>query len=503
MKKFLVALLAVCLIFSCFGMVSFAEEAPKTEEAKKNTDTLVGMYYLQGECGIGYLPGGTTYDTDYDYTIADKLAAMIKGTDRIPFYADETEDGGVFLDRFSRQAFITEMDYAATAGVDFIAYKYYAGYAREGGNQRTLELMNCQLKMHATIYPQPEGFKKDIKFALFLDEDFNVTKDSTLILNQFILLKGYLTDSQGLPVVFVKWTDAATLKECIEKMNRKFAKAVKDGADPSKTTVNETIYPADVQKIFFVAVDAPDPAAALAAGADAVTWSEGSGSNGEAYTAMTSRIEANWAKASENVIPNVVTGFDKSVLDGNKIEIKMRKYSTLDEDTREDLDPPSIRYSRSGSKTDAVAKATPDEFTAHLKKAVDNAGKPKTFNSIMVYAWEDLAGGAYLVPTKTDTKYEYEYSLLKAMRKAFYGTEDGFPAMEQPYGLGATPTPVPTADTGKSDNNESKNNNMMLYIIIGGAAVVVIAVVVIIAVTASKKKNKATDAADKKEDKKE
>ena len=191
-----------------------------------------------------------------------------------------------------------------------------------------------------------------------------------------------------------------------------------------------------------------------------------------------------------------MTGFDKRVLAANPIEVTMKKYAS-DKTT-------SVRYSRTGAESDYVAAATPDELVAHIKKAVETTNKPKDFSAVMVYAWDDFAGGAYLCPTKTDTAYEYEFSYLKAMRQYFYGTADGFPVMADPYGPEATATPDQTNNGGDSGNNAAGfslfglDTVASVAIIVG--AVVVIAVVVIVIVASSKKKAPAKKEETKKEE---
>lgn len=495
MKKFLVALMVICVALSCFSFAVLAEEAPAgdAQGAAKTVESLVGAYYLQGECGYGAVPGGGTYQTEYDWTIADQLAKALNGTNRIPFYAGQNEDGSLFFDRMAQQAFKYEIEYAIASGIDFIAYRYYPGFGTSGGKKRNLQFMNNQLKMHSTLAGQAVGFSKEVDFALVLDEDFNAAKDADLIIDEYIVVKGYLTAADGRPVVFILWNDNIATQ--ISSTNKKLKKVIADGHNPKKNAP-ETLFDESIESMYVVALNAPSYEEAIAAGADAVSWFEGSGSNGEAYSAMTQKVEANWASAESNVVPNVVTGFDKRVLAANPIEVTMKKYAS-DKTT-------SVRYSRTGAESDYVAAATPDELVAHIKKAVETTNKPKDFSAVMVYAWDDFAGGAYLCPTKTDTAYEYEFSYLKAMRQYFYGTADGFPVMADPYGPEATATPDQPHNGGDSGNNAAGfslfglDTVASVAIIVG--AVVVIAVVVIVIVASSKKKAPAKKEETKKEE---
>jgi len=517
MKKLIVALLAICIAFSCFGVVAFAEEATgdaTTAKVEKNFDTLVGTFYLQGESGYNYIEDGE-FTTDYDYSIAAYLEKILTGTNRIPFYAYE-KNGNVWLDRFSKSAFTSEMNLAKSAGIDFIAYKYYAGFGMLNNAKVGLTYMDNQLKLHATSY----GIDTDVKFAIMLDGDYAPAKEADLVIDNYLVVAGYLTATDGRPVVFIEWN--STIAEQITKTNTKLKKAVADGANEKKKSSPKTQLNDDVQAMYVVAVNAPSYAEAIAAGCDAVTYTEGIATNGEAYTAMTAKTEAKWADG-DKVVPNVVTGLDKRALAANPIEVTMKKYYN-DKKT-------SVRYTRTATADQYAAAATADEFTAHLNNAVATTNKPAEFNALMVYAWDDFAGGATLCPTKTDTQYQYDSTLLKALKSAvvkddkaetfatieFVGAE-GFtiqvaydgnykkldangavvessikyevatdePAATEPAGEGeATNAPAATAEADNSKKNENSNIGLIIGI---AAAVVVVAVVVVVVIVASKKK---------------
>lgn len=418
MKKFLsvllVGLLCVALLAACGEKP--AEPVASEEPAPENkvVESLVGMFYNQGECGVGYLPAGNTYNTNYDYTIADQLAAILDGTDKVPFYAYNT-DGKVFFDRFAKDALINEIDLASDAGVDFVVYKYYAGIGKDAGatEQTNLTLMNNQLKLHATIFSQPVGFKRAVNYTTMIDGDFDASKDAKFLVNEYMLQRGFLTAADGRPVVFIEWNNNVAAQ--IDSINKKFGNAVKNGADETKKNSVETIYDVSIQTAYFVAVNAPDYATASTAGCEAVI-NYAPNNIGGTYADFTSKLEASWE--GENVIPVASVGYDESLLEGKEIKIDgMLKYY--------DDDAPSTRYNRTGSSSDKVAKATADEFAAHVQKAVETTNKPENFKAAMVYSWDDFVGGANLCPTKTSTENEFEYSYLKAMRKYFFGTEAG------------------------------------------------------------------------------
>lgn len=512
MKKILVALTAACIAFSCFGTVAFADGENETAAEKKQVESLVGMYYMQGESGYGYMADeNTTYSDEVDYTAADAIAKAITGTNRVPFYATE-KDGGVFFDRFAQATFISEINYAAKAGVDFVAYKYHAGYKTDAsGSKVSLTYMNNQLKLHSTLGTQANAFIKEMPYAVVLDGEVE-TGDSDTIVKGYLICAGYLTASDGRPVVFIEWND--NIAKIIQTFNKKLKKLVADGANPKKTTVPKTQLNDDVEAMYVVALNAPSYAEAVAAGCDAVSWLGGEGKGGEAYTQMTARVEANW-KNGDKVVPNVVVGYDKTDLADNPIEIKAKKNTRAKEQT--------VRYSANGTKEDYVAAATPEEFTAHLTNAVATANKPAEFSAVMVYAWDDLTGGAILCPTQTDKANQYEYSYLTAMRKYLYGN-DNF-NLDEKTGLELVKydnsgniiktdnngtvtvekngeiisktdkdgndllavTPAPTGDN-KGTTDTASSPNWVLIGCIAGGVVVVAVVAIIIAVSAKKKK---------------
>ncbi len=516
MKKFLVLLMTLCIALSCFSVVTFAEEAPADGDAliaeapaTKSTDNLIGAFYLQGESGYGYVPGGGEYQSDYEYSIAENIAKAVNGTNKVPFYAYD-KDGSVFFDRFAQQSLIDEVNFAAAAGVDFIAYKYYAGYGIVNNDKTSLTFMNNQLKLHSTLAGQAVGFAKPVDFALVLDGDFNASKEADVIIDNYLIVKGYLTATDGRPVVFIDWND--DISNQITTINKKLKKIVADGANEKKKTTPKTLLNDDVEAMYVVALNAPSYDAAIAAGCDAVSWSQGAGKSGEAYTAMTARVEANWANG-EKVIPNVVTGFDARALAENPIEITKKKYSN-DKET-------SVRYSRKAEADDYVAEATPEELTAHLNNALATTNKPAELKAVMIYAWDDFTGGAYLCPTKTDKAYQYQYTYLAAIRAALFGgATTGFPTITMVDTAGNTivtdETGVVTTtdkegkvvskvdkdgkdllaenggdngkDNGNTNSGDKKGDSTLLIVIIAAAAVVIIAVVVVIIAATKKKK---------------
>ncbi len=534
MKKLLVALLAICIVFSSVCVTSFAAEdttgdAAVTEETK-TVDSLVGAFYLQGESAAGYMGDGTVVQSDYDYQIADKMSANLNGTNKVPFYAFE-KDGNVKLEAFAEQYLISETNAAKKAGIDFFAYKLYMGY--DNSSKNLMRNMNWQLIKHVAIFSNAQ-FESKMKYSLVLDAGFDAgtSGEVNLIVDRFLVMKGYLTATDGRPVVFIEWND--DIQKQIEKLNTALGKAVKNGADPKKkdpkTQLND-----DVRTMYVVALNAPSYADAMAVKdkdgnniIDAVSWTEGAGKNGEAYATMAANVEANWANG-EKVVPNVVTGFDKTLLAGDKaIEITAKK--TNKKNTVAD-----VRYSRSGEADQYVAAATPQELVDHVKKALATTNKPAEFSAVMLYAWDDFLGGAYLCPTKTDKAYQYNTSYITALREYFYGKADGMASLSvldevgniivteangtytktdkdgkvlekkdkdgndllastgDPSGDSSTGNnttdPTPTADnsTGADDGGNFFKDNLVVIIIVA-AAVVVAAVVVVVIVVASKKK---------------
>jgi hypothetical protein len=519
MKKLLVALLAICIVFSSFCVTAFAaEDASATGAATTETKTvesLVGAFYLQGESAAGYMGDGTIVQSEYDYQIADKMAANLNGSKRVPFYAME-KDGSVFFDAFAEQYLISETNAAKKAGIDFFAYKLYMGY--DNTSKNLMRNMNSQLIRHVSIFSNAQ-FESKMNYAVVLDSSFDpgVSYEVDIVLDKFLVMKGYLTAGDGRPVVFIEWNDE--IEKMITKINSKLAKAVKYGADPTKTSYPKTNLNDGVEKMFVVALNAPSYADAMAVKdkdgnnlIDAVSWTEGSGKNGEAYATMAASVEANWANG-EKVVPNVVTGFDKTLLAGDKaIEVTAKK--TNKKNTVAD-----VRYSRSGEADEYVAAATPQELVEHVKKAIATTNKPEQFNAVMIYAWDDFLGGANLCPTKTDKSYQYDTSYITALREYFYGKTEGMASFSV---LDPTGNTIVTDENGTytktdrdgnvlekkdkdgndiavADPNGSEQQSTeykfakfvednLVVIIIVAAAVVVAAVVIVVVVVVSKKK---------------
>ena len=513
MKKLLVLLLTICIAFSTICVTAFAEAQPVTDgagstvvEETKTVDSLVGAFYLQGESGAGFMGGGAVFTSEHDYQIADKMATSLTGTNKIPFYAYDKE-GKVFFDSYAEKYFFSEANAAKKAGIDFFAYNLYMGYDTSSP-PKLISNMNRQLTYHSSKYDHIES---KLNYAVVINTfgaDFlgSKAKDRDILVDKFLTQKGYQTAEDGRPVVFIEWNE--NIEEQITRLNKDLKKVVADGADPNKSQP-KTALNDDVEAMYVIALNAPSYDEAIAAGCDAISFTEGAGKNNEAYTSMTAKVEANWANG-DKVVPNIVTGFDKTLLAGDKaIEIKAKRTSNAKE-----ID---VRYSRSGAADDVVAKATPAELIEHAKKAIATTNKPEEFKAVMFYAWDDFLGGAFLCPTKTDKAFQYDTTYITALREYFYGkTEgmseltvydnEGFVVTTEENGT-VTKTNVKgevvskvdkdgnsliTSDNGGNGGNDAnEGGDFTLYIIIGAAAVVVIAVVVIIIVAAGKKKKAA------------
>ena len=418
MKKLLVALMAICIAFSSLSFTVFAEEATgdaantettgttdTTETETKTVTDKIGAFYLQGESGARMLPDGSFVTSDYDYQIADIMAKALTGTKKIPFYAYDKE-GKVFFDSFAEAYIVSEVKAAEAAGIDFFAYDFHMGYASVNSATNLIQIMNSQLIQHASKFGTKTLGDK-VEYAVVLDGQFDPGKsmERNLVVDQFLTRKGYLTAEDGRPVVFIKWNE--DIQNQITKLNSTLKKAVKD----------PTMLKDGVESIFAVALNAPSYDEAIKVGAEAISWTEGTGKGGAAYATMTATVEANWANGTA-VIPNVVTGFDKTPLAANPINIEANKQSGKDKTK-------FVAYSRTGAADDSVAAATAEELVNHVKNAVATTNKPANFKAVMVYAWDDFMGGAYLCPTKTDKAYQYDATYLNALRSYFFGKDDG------------------------------------------------------------------------------
>ncbi len=512
MKKLLVLLLTICIAFSSICVVAFAEAESNADGVNegaenvvpetKTVETLVGAFYLQGESGAGLRGDGSVMISEHDYQIADKMAANLNGTNKIPFYAFD-RDGAVFFDSYAEDYFFSETNAAKKAGIDFFAYNLYMGYDTISP-PNLIRNMNRQLIYHSAKFDLAE-FEAKINYAVVIDGDFDggKAKERDILIDKFLTQKGYQTAEDGRPVVFITWNE--NIEEQITKINKDLKKTVADGADPKKTQP-KTALNDDVEAMYVIVLNAPNYDDAMAIeGVDAVSWTEGMGKSGEAYTNMTAKVEANWA-TGDKVVPNIVTGFDKTLLAGDKaIEITAKRASNSKET--------DVRFSRKAEADDFVAAATAQELVEHAKKAIATTNKPEDFNAVMFYAWDDFLGGAYLCPTKTDKVNQYDTTYIKALREYFYGKTEGMAALSvldnqnnvvttEENGTVTTVNPkgeviakvdkdgnnlLPTTNGNEGGQGEV-NGDYTLYIIIGAAAVVVIAVVIVIIVAAGKKK---------------
>lgn len=447
MRKAIIFILALTMLLSCLCIPVMAEDlatptpVDPPQADQRGTDTLVGVIRFDGWSGAS---------TGTEWGVADKLAQTLTSeySDRIPFFANVGTDNTVSFGRYTIQTMTYELDFAASAGIDYFAYSY----SKDGTG------LEIPMRIHLGSTSRDK-----VKMAAIIQEGmFDLKKDINDLFNRYIKSGVYLRALDDRPVIYVKYTTADYTVNCVNALRKKA------GSSTLKKLMNTP---------FIIILDAPSEADAIAAGGDAMSWSYVAGTNGQAYADLAAAAEAKWeagkANTSLSIVPLVTTGYDMRPLAAHPVSI------TVDDEVVLDMNSTADQY---------AAKATAEELSAHLQKALDfnAANVDKTvFNSVLVSAWNEFYGGAWLCPTQ-DEKGAWVTDRLTAVKNVLDPQSKNDPIPTMVPTPSPVPTPVPTETPTIIDGVDN------IYVYGGGAAVVVVVgLVIILAAAASKKKKSA------------
>lgn len=441
MRKATIFILALTMLLSCICMPVFAAELTTTstptpveapEVDKRATDTLVGAIRFDGWSGRPMAS---------EWGVAEKLKEVLTSeySDRIPFFA-KIKSGTVDFTRYMQAYLDTEIAFAAAAGIDYFAYTYFP----DGSG------LEIPLKYHVASTK-----KEEVKMAVILkDGYFDAKKDITDLFSRLVKNTAYLTTLNDRAVIYVEYSaeNPDYVLNCINAVRKK--------ANSNKLNTP-----------FIIVMDAPSEADAIAVGADAMSWYNVTATNGQAFADLAAAAEAKWEAAKSNtslsVVPLVTTGYDKRPIAAKPISISV-----------DDV----VKFADTATADQYAAKATPAEIGTHLQKAIafNAANTDKTvFNSVLMYAWNEFADGAWLCPTQ-DANGAYVSDRLEAVKTVLNPT-GAFPTMVP------TPTPLPTAEPSPTPEGFVWPFDP-LYLIPAGAVLVVAILVIVVAASNKKKK---------------
>ena len=291
----------------------------------------------------------------------ERTLGPAKYHDRLPWFADVTDEDTVRIGGNTQAVMDQEIDFAARAGLDYWAFLVYPEamsmsdalktYLRSSGRRR----INFCLILHNSFTVSDEAWPRERARALALLRE-----------------PGYQTVLGNRPLVFTFGLKAgdASVKRRLNEFQHEAAAA---GIHP-----------------YFVYMGwkpASDYQREAEAGFDAVSAYARAG-NQSTFAELVAAVETDYweaaAAAGVPYVPLVTTGWDKR--------------------PRKDH-PVSWELNHSYHKQDVFpATATPAEIAAHLKRAlafVDSHPACCAANAMVIYAWNEHDEGGWLCPTWT------------------------------------------------------------------------------------------------------
>ncbi len=288
----------------------------------------------------------------------ERTLAPKKYHNRLPWFAEVTDDNTVRINGGSKDIMDLEIEFAATAGLDYWAFLVYG---------KNLESMSIGLKHYLSSQKRDQ-----INFCVILantlgakDDQWPIERDRIVSL---IKEPGYQTVLNGRPLVYVFASSIGSFDRFAEV---KIA-ARKAGLNPYYVFMGWD--PDEDYKI--VATKGFDAVSNYAAGGEQPTFKK-----------LVEHCETNYwhdaLKSNTPYIPLVTTGWDKSPRKDNPVSWeKDAPYH------KQDVFP---------------SRATPAEIAAHLKSALDFVkAHPQICkaNAVIIYAWNEYDEGGWLAPTR-------------------------------------------------------------------------------------------------------
>lgn len=286
----------------------------------------------------------------------ERTLAPKKYHNRLPWFAEVTDDATVSISGGSQHVMDSEIEFAATAGLDYWAFLVY------GKDQS----MSVSLKQYLRSQKRDQ-----IKFCVILSNTLHAKDDQWPMERDRIvaLIKepGYQTVHSGRPLVYVFSSTASFDRFAEVKIAAK-----KAGLNPYYVFMGWNP-DEDYKKVASKGFDAVSN---YAAGGDQPTFEK-----------LVEDVETNYwhdaVKSNTPYIPLVSTGWDKRPRKDNPV--------TWEKDSpyhKQNVFP---------------SRATPAEIAVHLKNAIDFVETHPQIckaNAVITYAWNEYDEGGWLAPTR-------------------------------------------------------------------------------------------------------
>ena len=322
-------------------------------------NVLVGAYYFDGWSGT------TPYQNSIFFTnnntpshVTDKL--YLNFPEREPIWGWRDDDVKIME---------KQIDLAADNGIDFFMFCWY--YQEKNKHIDTVAIQNLSLNTSLNLFLKAKN-KHRVKFSILIanHEGFEIDNKEGWIETIQFLSKHYFCDQQYLsfenkPVLDFFDSPSAhkyinSIRETVKSNGYKNLCYFSNGKFYSDCEIN---------------------------GWYNIREKESGQSTKRNYQSLISYVESCWWKSKDwNVVPIVMAGWDKRPWE---------------------LKETTIFYTN----------RTPRKFGRHFRNALLNVKKCNPiYKLVMIYAWNELGEGGYIVPTKGDKKALY-LKQIKKIRK--------------------------------------------------------------------------------------
>jgi len=322
--------------------------------------TLVGTYYFDGWSGQQSSNEQILANGVAPSHLTKKLSTQF--CSRQPIWGWRDDDISI-MER--------QIDLAADNGIDFFMFCWYYGDDKGKLNTKTIE--TSSLNTSIQLFMRAKN-KHKMKFAVLIanHEGHEIDGKEQWIATIQYLSNKYFTDSQ-----YLKIDNCPVVEFYVPEQPHKYIKEI-------RATTKKKGY----KDLCFFSCGKFYPDADINGWYNIIPNNTGK-ANKQKYKELTSYTEEcwYWEHNNYNVIPIVMAGWDK------------RPW----EDTE------SSAY---------YIKRSPKLFGRHFQKAIEciNASSPK-IPIIMIYAWNEIGEGGYLIPTKEDKNAKFLKQIRKARKK--------------------------------------------------------------------------------------
>ena len=198
MKKIICLILISLMVFSSFGMLTFAQ----TQESKgtENID-IPSVGAIRWDAWTAHTNKGWDVISQVEKTLSPSQFHF-----RAPFFAKVTADNKIIIPAYNQEIFDQEMQYAKYAGIDYFAYIWYFDDAENNPGGIGMQ--------QARKFHQTSKYRNDVKMCVI---DPAINDESIAEMSELLTSDYYMTVLDGRPLMYYRYTQAneGTIREKI------------------------------------------------------------------------------------------------------------------------------------------------------------------------------------------------------------------------------------------------------------------------------------------------